>query len=218
ASLIELQHVDTKLQLSFKTKLAQDILGSASDLWFGYTQQSYWQAINSRYSSPFRESNYEPEAVVVHPLQFGVGPVHAAYAAVSLNHQSNGQGGALSRSWNRVMGELALTAGPFSMQLRPWLRLDASTDSHDDNPDIEDFIGRGEVVAGYRAGRHVVTLRGRHSLRSGPRSHGSAQLDWAYRLAGTLNAHVQLFTGYGESLIDYNLRQTTLGVGLSFFD
>ncbi|MEO5700965.1 MAG: phospholipase A, partial [Casimicrobiaceae bacterium] len=41
ASLIELQHVDTKLQLSFKTKLAQDILGSASDLWFGYTQQSY---------------------------------------------------------------------------------------------------------------------------------------------------------------------------------
>ncbi len=218
AAPIELQHVDAKLQLSFKTKLAQDLFGSAADLWFGYTQQSYWQAANSRYSSPFRESNYEPEAVLVHPLPFAIGPVRGAYAALSLDHQSNGQAGSLSRSWNRLIGELAVESGPFSLQLRPWVRLDASADNHDDNPDIEDFIGRGELLAAYRAGRHVLTVRGRHSLRGGDRSHGSAQLDWAYRLAGTLNAHLQMFTGYGESLIDYNRRQTTVGVGVSFFD
>lgn len=217
-SPLHLQHVDTKLQVSFKTKLVEDVLASDADLWFGYTQQSFWQAINSKYSSPFRESNYEPEAILVKPLRADVGPVRAAYASLALNHQSNGQGGTLSRSWNRLIGELAFSSGPATLQVRPWVRLDASSDARDDNPDIEDYMGRGELVAAYRAGRHVLTLRGRHSLRGGDHSHGSAQLDWAYRLAGTLNAHVQLFTGYGESLIDYNLRQTTVGVGLSFLD
>jgi Outer membrane phospholipase A len=49
---VTLQRVEAKLQLSFRTKLAEDMLGSATDVWFGYTQQSYWQAANSRYSSP----------------------------------------------------------------------------------------------------------------------------------------------------------------------
>ena len=217
-SPLHLQHADAKLQVSFKTKLAQDVLGGDADLWFGYTQLSLWQAINSEYSSPFRESNYEPEVILVKPLRDDFGPIRAAYASVALNHQSNGQGGTLSRSWNRLIGEVAFSSGGATLQVRPWVRLDASSDTHDDNPDIEDYMGRGELIAAYRAGRHVLTLRGRHSLRGGEHSHGSAQLDWAYRLAGTLNAHVQLFTGYGESLIDYNLRQTTVGVGLSFLD
>ena len=50
------------------------------------------------------------------------------------------------------------------------------------------------------------------------RSRGSLRLDWAIPLVGSLNAHVQLFSGYGLNLIDYNHRQTTLGVGVSFFD
>jgi phospholipase A1 len=90
--------------------------------------------------------------------------------------------------------------------------------SRDDNPDIEDYAGRGEVVLTHRDGRDVVTLRLRHTLRGGDRNRGSAQLDWAFPLAGALNGHVQVFNGYGESLIDYNHRQTTLGVGLSFAD
>jgi phospholipase A1 len=215
---IDLQNGDAKLQVSFKTKLVEDVAGTGADLWFGYTQQSFWQAANSRFSSPFRESNYEPEAILVRPMPFAVGPVRGAYAALALDHQSNGQGGALSRSWNRLVGDIAVTSGPFTLQVRPWLRIDTSTGADDDNPDILDYVGRGELVAAYRAGRHVVTLRGRHSLRTGERAHGSAQLDWANRLAGALNAHVQLFTGFGESLIDYNHRQTAVGVGVSFLD
>jgi phospholipase A1 len=215
---IELDKAEAKLQFSFKTKLAQDLFGSAADLWFGYTQQSYWQAANSRFSSPFRSTDYEPEVVLVHPLRLDVGALRAGYLGLALNHQSNGRGESLSRSWNRVIGELAFEAGAWSFHLRPWARVFERDDERNDNPDIEDYVGRGELVAVHRAGGHVVTLTGRHSLRGGDRSRGSAQIDWAFPLIGEINGHLQLFSGYGETLIDYNHSQTTFGVGISFFD
>ena len=217
-SNVDLQRVEAKLQLSFRTKLVEDAFGSGTDAWFGYTQQSYWQAANSRYSSPFRETNYEPEFIVLHALPLALGPVRAPYAALSYTHQSNGRGEALSRSWNRIIGDVAFESGPWSLHVRPWVRAFDASGTNDDNPDIEDYVGRGELVGEYRANAHVVTLRLRHSLRGGERSRGSAQLDWAFPLAGALDGHVQLFNGYGESLIDYNHRQTTLGVGVSFAD
>ena len=215
---IRLDHVEAKLQLSLKTKLIEDILGGSADLWFGYTQQSYWQVANSRYSSPFRETNYQPEAILVQPLAFALGGVHARFVGLSLTHQSNGRGESLSRSWNRVIGNLALEAGPWSLQIRPWARIDTASGAHDDNPDIEDFMGRGELVAVYRNAGQVLTFTGRHTLRGGDRSRGAAEIDWAFPLTGSLKGHLQVFTGYGESLIDYNHRQTTVGVGVSFFD
>jgi phospholipase A1 len=215
---IGLDKLEAKMQLSLKTKLAEDILGTSTDAWFGYTQQSYWQAANTRFSSPFRETDYEPEAIFMHPLSAQWNGIHARYAALSLTHQSNGRGESLSRSWNRVIGELALESGPWSLQLRPWVRIHERSGEQDDNPDIDDFIGRGEAIAVYRWGGHVVTLMARHTLRGGDRSRGAAQLDWAFPLTGSLNGHVQVFSGYGESLIDYNHRQTSVGVGVSFFD
>ncbi len=215
---VHLDRVEAKLQLSLKTKLAENLLGSATDLWFGYTQQSYWQAANSRYSSPFRETDYQPEAILVHPLQVSAGGVHLRYVSAALTHESNGRGEALSRSWNRVIGDVALESGAWSVHLRPWVRIAEPPDHRDDNPDIEDFVGRGEMILAYRAGGHVVTFTGRHTLRGGDRSRGSGRLDWAFPLTGNLAGHLQLFSGYGESLIDYNHRQTAIGLGVSFFD
>jgi phospholipase A1/A2 len=215
---IHLDPFEAKMQLSFKSKLAQDMLGTSTDAWFGYTQRSYWQAANARFSSPFRETDYEPELVFVHPLELQWAGIHARYAALSLTHQSNGRGESLSRSWNRLIGELALESGPWSLSLRPWTRIHERSGTDDDNPDIDDYVGRGEITAVYRADGHVVTITGRHTLRGGTRSRGAAQIDWAFPLTGSLNGHLQLFSGYGESLIDYNHRQTTFGVGVSFFD
>jgi phospholipase A1 len=196
----------------------QDVLGTPADLWFGYTQQSYWQAANRRYSSFFRETNYQPEIIAMRALPWKSASIDASYVALSVVHESNGRGESLSRSWNRVIGEVAFEAGPWVVHLRPWARVDTASGANDDNPDIQDFVGRGEAIVAFRKAGHVVTFTGRHTLRSGANSRGSARLDWAFPVVGHLNGHLQLFSGYGESLIDYNHRQTTLGVGVSFFD
>jgi phospholipase A1 len=64
----------------------------------------------------------------------------------------------------------------------------------------------------------VVSMQGRHSLRAGDESRGSIKFDWAIPLSGNLNAHFSVFSGYGESLIDYNNRQTMIGAGISLVD
>jgi len=59
---------------------------------------------------------------------------------------------------------------------------------------------------------HSISVQGRHSLeRSG---RGSIQLDRAIPVHERLRIQVQAFHGYGESLIDYNHSQTTLGIGI----
>ena len=215
---VDLDSVEGKIQLSFKTKLAEGLLGTRSDLWFGYTQVSYWQVGNRDQSSPFRETNYEPEATWIVPVDWGLGGLRMRFLGLTLNHQSNGQGGSLSRSWNRLIGEAAADYGPWSFHVRPWTRAFASSGERDDNPDIEDYAGRGELVVAWRRDGHVVTATGRHTLRGDERSRGSLRLDWAFPLAGSLNGHVQIFSGYGLNLIDYNHRQTTIGLGFSFLD
>jgi phospholipase A1/A2 len=215
---VDLDSAEAKIQLSFKTKAAEKLFGTSSDLWLGYTQVSYWQLGNRRQSTPFRETNYEPEAMLIVPTDWGIGGLRMRFVGLTLNHQSNGQGGTLSRSWNRLIGEAAAEYGPWSLHVRPWTRVFASSGDRNDNPDIEDFAGRGEVSLSWRRQGHVVTATARHTLRFDERSRGSARLDWAFPLAGSLNGHVQVFSGYGLNLIDYNHRQTTIGFGVSFFD
>ncbi len=65
------QHDEAKFQLSFKMKIWEDVLKDTLkdvfkkdigiDIWVAYTQLSFWQLYNSAFSSPFRDTNYEPE-------------------------------------------------------------------------------------------------------------------------------------------------------------
>ncbi len=211
---LELRTAETKYQISLKAKLGHHLLGAPVSLWGGYTQSSRWQVYNGAASRPFRETNYEPEMMLVWPMTGEVLGWQMRMGSVALVHQSNGRSLPLSRSWNRVIGALALERGDWVLELRPWVRL-RETPADDDNPDIEDHIGRGELLISRYWGDQALTLQLRHSLRTGPRSRGSTQLDWVFPMKGALHGYVQVFSGHGESLVDYNQSQTKIGVGVT---
>jgi phospholipase A1 len=181
-----------------------------ADLWFGYTQQSFWQAANHDASSPFRESNYQPELMAVVPTSLDLFGIDVRFLNIGLVHQSNGQTSTLSRSWNRVYLQTGLEHGDFSLLARVWKRFDESAAS-DNNPDIVDYMGHGDLIGTYRWHGHEFTALARHNFRT---SKGALQLGWAFPLSGKLSGYVQLFSGYGQSLIDYNDAQKVIGLGV----
>jgi phospholipase A1 len=214
---LNVRPVEAKFQISLKSKLAVDVFGSDVSIWGGYTQSSRWQIYSGQISRPFRETNYEPELMAVLPLHAEFGGWGLRMAGLSLNHQSNGRSLPLSRSWNRLIGALVLERGEWIAELRPWARIGES-DQEDDNPGIENYMGRGELRLSRYWGSHALTVQLRHSLRGGDKSHGSGQVEWAFPISGSLHGYLQMFSGYGESMIDYNLRQNKLGLGVTLAD
>ncbi|MGV8941383.1 MAG: phospholipase A [Lysobacter sp.] len=216
AQPIQLDSVEAKFQVSFKTKAIENLFGDNGDLWMAYTQTSHWQVYDSEQSRPFRESNYEPEVMLVFRNNYGLGEWRGRMLGLGINHQSNGRADPLSRSWNRVVMNIGLDRENWALTLRPWWRL--SDGNEDENPGIEDYVGRGDATLVHVRDGHEFALMVRHSLRGGDASRGAVQFDWGFPLTRTLRGHVQVFDGYGESLIDYNHRSTQIGLGISLLE
>ncbi|WP_028584407.1 phospholipase A [Desulfogranum mediterraneum] len=215
---IKLDRVESQFQLSIKFPLLLDILGSPLDLYAAYTNRSFWQVFNDDLSSPFRETNHEPEVWLQFPGSRNLLGFHNRINAIGINHQSNGQGGSLSRSWNRIFAWFTLERGDMVLSFRPWIRIQESQES-DDNPDMTDFLGHYELAAAYRWDEHVFTIMSRNNLESGFR-RGAVELSWSFPLWGWpyLRGYLQYFNGYGESLIDYNQHANRIGIGFSLTD
>ncbi len=228
-SAVDYRRAEMRVQLSVRTKLASGLLtghGERRDsLWAGYTQQSYWQLFSPDISRPFRNTDHEPEFMYVYPtdaaLPFGW---RWRYSGIGLVHQSNGQSDPLSRSWNRAYLMTGFELDDrWSLTARVWKRLHESADS-DNNPGISDYVGRSEFALGWNVNKdNRVTLTTRHSF--GHSDRGSARIDWLSTLGtnlvgprSNLRLHTQLFSGYGDSLIDYNKKRTVFSIGLSLVD
>ncbi|WP_180100868.1 phospholipase A [Acinetobacter sp. YH12151] len=212
-----LTSIEAKFQLSLKTKAVENILGNNGDLWLGYTQSSRWQVYNSEESRPFRETNYEPEASFVLRTNYDLFGLNWRMLGLTINHQSNGRSDPLSRSWNRVMLNLGFEKDNFALMVRPWYRFEENRDD-DNNPEIKNYIGRGDMTAFYRHNEHDFSLMLRHTLKGGDDNRGAIQFDWSFPISGRLRGQFQLFDGYGESLIDYNHRATYVGLGVSLMN
>lgn len=209
-----LDAVETELQLSFKIKAMEGVFGHDDlDLWFGYTSTSYWQAYNDTISSPFRETNYEPEAMLLLRTDYSLAGFRGRFVNFGLVHESNGRGETLSRSWNRVYAQFGFERGNLAVLVRPWYRI-PEKHREDDNPDIEDYLGHGDLQLVYRNGRQTYSLLLRDNLRRDD-NRGAFELSWHFPLYGRLNGYVKVFSGYGESLIDYDHIQQTVGFGIS---
>ncbi|KRE86718.1 phospholipase [Rhodanobacter sp. Soil772] len=213
----QLDNVEAKFQLSLKAKVWQGVFGDAGDLWVGYTQSSRWQVYNSQLSRPFRETNYEPEAMLVFNTHYQVLGWDGRMLSIGFNHQSNGRSDPLSRSWNRVIANVGFERDGWTVMLRPWWRVPEAR-SDDNNPDIGNYMGRAEMQVVHEWHGQEFGMLLRHSLRGGSRSHGSARFSWSFPMAGNLRGYMEVFKGYGESLIDYNHNATYLGLGVSLLD
>lgn len=213
---VPLNKSEQEFQLSMKTKVFNNLLGDklGGDIWVAYTQVSYWQVFNTDLSRPFRETNYEPEFMFILPVNYRLLGLDGVFMGIGFNHQSNGRSNPYSRSWNRIIAQFAMETKNMTVMFRPWLRLSEDFEE-DDNPGITDYVGRGELLFAYGKGRHDLSVLGRHSMRLGDHNKGSIKIDYSIRIIDNLRFHAHFFSGYGESLIDFNHRQSVIGFGVS---
>lgn len=212
----EPKHFEVKFQLSFKLLVWDNMFRGNGDLFFAYTQCSWWQLYDQASSSPFRETNYEPEVFLKFDTDFDVFGLKNRIFVIGLNHESNGRGGILSRSWNRIYADFIAERGNFVIGLKPWYRL-PEDEEDDDNPKIEKYLGHGELFGAYRKKGHVFSFMLRNNLRR-DENKGAVELGWSYPIAPNLRVYLQYFNGYGESLVDYNDYSNRIGVGVMLFD
>jgi phospholipase A1 len=208
-------HSEMKLQLSMQTKVADNVFGNNGDIWLAYTQVAYWQVFNEEFSSPFRDTNHEPEAYISFLMNRELPGFNLRNINLGLVHQSNGQSRPLSRSWDRVYADFNLVRGPWIATFRPWLRIKESS-ATDDNPDIENYTGRYELRLGYERNRHIYGVMLRNVFNRDGRY--GLEASWSFPIAGRLRGLVQMYSGYGETLIDYNHKNNRIGVGILMSD
>lgn len=211
---LELDNWEIKFQISFKVPVGEDLFDGRGQVYFAYSQVSFWQAFNDDHSSPFRETNYEPEVFIATLNDWRILGWVNRVNTLGFVHQSNGRSEPLSRSWNRIYANLLFERGNLVLSLKPWWRIPES-ESEDDNPDIEDYLGHYEAQLVYSRDSRSRSALLRYNASTG---RGALQLDWTFPIRKRLKGYLQYFNGYGESLIDYNAQSRRIGLGVVLTD
>ncbi|MDO6747883.1 phospholipase A [Gilvimarinus sp. 1_MG-2023] len=209
----DLQHTEIEFQLSMKVLIAQDLLHNNGNLYVAYTNRSFWQAYNTGVSRPFRETNHEPELILAIANDWELLGFRNVMNQVVFSHQSNGQSGDLSRSWNRIKLNSVFEKGNFAFNVSPWYRIPEDLED-DDNPDIKEYYGNYELTGAYARKDHIVSVMTRRPFSD----KGAWELSWSFPLTSTVRGYIKAFNGYGASLIDYNTRTRSIGLGVTFTD
>ncbi len=217
---------ETKFQISLRADYVTKWFGF-TQMWSGaYTQTSYWQLFIE--SSPFRETNYMPEVFVTVPFYHRLDAIGLKAVSVGYKHASNGQPDSnstvreyedgpyvdsRSRSWNRLYLRTYFQWKNFFTELTFWHRMREKYETND-NPNITDFYGDGSLEVGYIRDKLLTQVTLRQSFSSG---HSSVELEMSYPLPLSDNVffYLQGFSGYGQSLIDYDHHLNQVGFGLS---
>lgn len=219
----ELDQAEVKFQFSYKVPLIKEIMQQPLDLFFAYTNQSYWQAYNGTVSRPFRETNHEPEFFLTWTNPWEPIWVEQAQYSLGLSHQSNGRSGELSRSWNRFYVSTLLQNRHYYLGLKLWDRISEDPKDFpgdprgDDNPDIEKFYGHFELELSRVKQFRSLSILIRNNLRRDD-NFGAVRLAYSFPLSKTLRGYMEYFEGYGESLIDYNHDAQRIGLGIAISD
>jgi outer membrane phospholipase A len=216
---------NARFQLSFKFRPigpSDDRVagrGFWEDAYASYTQTSLWDLHSL--SKPFTDSSYKP-ALFYYRYDTGSAFLGGRLGiAAGFEHESNGKGPPDSRSINMVFARPTLRWGPpggwqFLVSPKLYWYLDKS-----ENADITSFRGYGDFLF---AVEHPTSWKLAATLRAGTSGKGSVQLDASYPFSrindyfplGLVHGYLcfQYFNGWGESLLQYNVRaDTQLRVG-----
>jgi outer membrane phospholipase A len=219
--------LNAKFQISLRYRLFDDrgplarTLPGIDDLYLSYSQTSLWDL--GELSKPFTDSSYRPRLFYANydltrlfdgQLRVGV--------ESGLGHESNGKDGDASRSYNMLYMRPTLVVGD-PEGLRAYMApLIHNYIAEGDNPDIADYRGYVDWLFGIGSKGGLDFWA---TLRKGTRSdYGSIELNASYPLSklsrGDLTGWLMLqyFTGYGESLLDYNHKldsQLRLGISIA---
>jgi outer membrane phospholipase A len=210
-----------RFQISLKYRLFDATSGFGqgqpwlSGLYFGYTQNSLWDL--STESKAFRDTSYRPS--VFWKWERPDRRTFFDGARLGLEHESNGGEGSESRSIN-----IAFVRPEWHWELSGGGRLAFTPKFYsyldkEENTDIDDYRGYADWRVRYDSG-HLWIATG--VLRYGTAGKGSVQIDLSRRtrdlkfgpVSGYL--HIQFFAGYGEDIVDYNVRnKSQLRIGFA---
>ena len=217
---VYLNNTEVKFQISLKFMLWENLFKKRTngDLFFAYTQLAMWQLYNKDISSPFRDTNYEPEAFLAFDNDWQIFGFTNRVNLFGFAHQSNGRAEPLSRSWNRLYASFIFEKENFVSGLKVWYRIPEDAEN-DNNPDIEDYLGNFELRSIYKWNKQTFGLMWRNNLDIDD-NRGAVELSWSFPLPGTdrIKGYVQYFNGYGQCLLDYNASASTLGAGFLLTD
>ena len=200
--------VETKFQISLAKPLFYDVFGLRESLVAAYTQTSWWQITKT--SAPFRETNYQPEIFLNFASPKYLEQIGVKNLKFGLLHESNGRDGSNSRSWNRAYVQGDLVYGNLTISPRAWIVVG----DKGDNKDILKYIGHGDVRLSYNLNDHIFSLMLRNNLHFDKTNKGAAELSYMFPIFSTgVYGYLQYFTGYGESLIDYDRHTDKVGLG-----
>lgn len=204
--------MEVKYQISGKLK----VIEGGWDVWMGYTQTAWWQLYNTEDSAPFRETNYSPEIYTSFYPGMNILGFDLLSTDIGFIHQSNGQSGLMSRSWNRAYLNFKLARDNYVIEIQPWYRLQEDAED-DDNSDINKYLGYGNFKLSYKGSSIMYSLLLRNNFRV-DENKGAVELSMALPLYDMAKIYIQYFNGYGESLLDYNHVSNRLSLGILIFN
>lgn len=206
----------SKLQLSFRVKPLTEV-----PVYLAYSQLMFWSL--QKRSKPFQDQTFNPE--LFYRLYV---PSWVPVKSVDLGwmHQSNGKGGEDSRSYNSLY-----VRANFEKEIENWVVRTSLTGSYvhaldETNRDIQKFVGPVILKVALIQMWQAWIDKSEISLQASPAGkfsqdwgHGGYQAAIAFRI-GKLklvpSIYVQYYSGYAESLINYDQYVRALRVGVIF--
>lgn len=211
-------NTEVEVQFSIKYNIVDNLFGLNGKYYVSYSQHAFWQLYAD--SKPFRENIYNPELFARYNIENWAIP-KLKTLQVGYEHQSNGNPntsyttingqpvGNISRGIDTLYTSFGFSYKEFHADLKIW----APITSLSDNKDLMDYIGYTGVTLKYFYDEQVLSVKARGNLAT---KKGSIEVGYSYPVGRSVNLYTKFFSGYTETLIDYDKHVNKFSLGFSF--